>query len=227
MSRTYTIDKKKYVSVTTVLGDYDTGGLMQWSADCAVEHIRNFLAEGYIESMVDWDKARYAYKEVSKEATDIGTEVHDLVESYITAYLAGEDFDCGGFSKPIDNGYDAFLKWDRGIRPKYIASEMTVHSDTHRYAGTLDCVCKLDGKLYIIDFKTSKAHYPKNAVQLAAYKVAYEEMTGLDVEGVGVLRLDKITGEPDWKDYTNVWERQFQTFLGLNQVWHNYKKRRL
>lgn len=232
MSRTYQIGEEKYVSVTTVLGDYDTGGLMQWTADCAVRYIRENLLEdiytGWGDEDIDWDKAKHAYKEISKEATDIGTEVHDALESYIKRRLGLEDIDDAIWAKGTAlKCTDGFLRWEAKNVGEYIASELTVHSDIHKYAGTLDCVCKLDGKLYIIDFKTSKKHYPKNAVQLAAYKVAYEEMTGLDVEGVGVLRLDKVTGEPDWKDYTKVVDRQFQTFLGLLQAWNNYKKRRL
>lgn len=224
MSRHYKIGEEKLVSVTTVLGDYDTGGLMQWAANEAVEYIKeNFTA---FVNGEDWDKARYAYKEVSKEATDIGTEVHDYCEEFIKQVIDKSEYAISA-SPPVERAFGAFLKWDEAVKPKYIASEMTVHSDTHKYAGTLDCVCRLDGKLYIIDFKTSKKHYPKNAVQLAAYKMAYEEMTGLDVEGVGVLRLDKVTGEYDWKDYTKVVDRQWQTFLGLLQAWNNYKKRRL
>jgi len=51
--------------------------------------------------------------------------------------------------------------------------------------------------------------------QLSAYANAYEEMTKETIEGVGIIRLDKDTGLPEWKDYTDQRDISFKMFLCL------------
>lgn len=57
-------------------------------------------------------------------------------------------------------------------------SEVRVHSATHGYAGTLDLVGKLKGRLCIIDAKRTAAVPRSAAPQTAAYAEAWREMTG-------------------------------------------------
>ena len=47
------------------------------------------------------------------------------------------------------------------------------------YAGTIDYVCRIKNKPYIIDFKTSKGIYENHKLQVVAYRQAFYENTGI------------------------------------------------
>ena len=104
---------------------------------------------------------------------------------------------------------------------------MTIISAEHCYAGTLDAVAKIGDKKYVIDFKTSKGFYSGYQKQISAYALAYTEMTGIPVDGCGILRIDKESGLPEWKDCTKNRERKESAFLKLLDFFYEDKKRRL
>jgi hypothetical protein len=53
-------------------------------------------------------------------------------------------------------------------KPEFIASEFTVWSDKHGYAGTGDWAARIGGALVLADTKTGKKAYPEVGMQLAA-----------------------------------------------------------
>ena len=62
------------------------------------------------------------------------------------------------------------------MRPFVVAVEFRVGSSLHGYAGTLDLLAEINGKLMVIDWKASVAHSAR--YQLAAYAIAYGETIG-------------------------------------------------
>jgi hypothetical protein len=69
---------------------------------------------------------------------------------------------------------------------------------------------------YLIDVKTSNDfHAPAMPMQLAAYAEAYEELEGVPIEGIGIIRLDKLTGQSYWLDYTPQRKEAFKLFTTL------------
>lgn len=61
----------------------------------------------------------------------------------------------------------------------YVGSEIMVGSRKHVYAGRIDILARdRKGRLVLADFKTNKWVAPSMFAQVAAYKLAYEEMTG-------------------------------------------------
>jgi|GEM_PF-5374228 len=44
---------------------------------------------------------------------------------------------------------------------------------------------------------------------------------------MGILRLDKDTGLPEWKDYSDKYETKLISFLSLLDYYYKDKKRRL
>lgn len=227
MGRIYDIGDLKLPSVTTVLGDYDKVGLMHWVHKVATEGV-----------MVDGELC-YDYKIISERALTLGTAVHDLIEKYIKIDLNPNH--CGTmFIESEFNPYiEAFIKWVEDNNVIFLESEQTVHNKVYGYAGTLDLLCEIDGKLYIVDFKVSNGHYLTNSLQITAYKKAWEEReiekaidyntyTPREIEGVGVLRLgkDNEMGTYDWKDYTSRSDDHWECFKGLLIAWYTYKNRR-
>jgi len=78
--------------------------------------------------------------------------------------------------------------------------ETVVHSKKYLYAGTVDAVAiekqKDEAgnevvKTLMFDWKTSNAIYENNALQLAAYAIAWEEMYGIKIDAACVVRINK------------------------------------
>lgn len=222
MSRAYTIDGTDFPSVTTVLDCLGKGdALMHWAVGLATMYIRQNRGLGLsLDELLD--NAAKNWMQAKNEAADIGTEIHDLIERYIK-----EGRDAVGTYRPeVTHGFLAFLEWEKIHGVKWIKSEMQIVSHVHGYAGTLDAICIYEGRPYVIDFKSSKGFYDTFGMQIAAYRKAAEEM-GHTIEGTGILRLDKTTGQPEWKDYSKDYERDITAFLKLIDFYYHHKQRRL
>lgn len=222
MSRAYDIDGIEYPSVTTVLDCLGKGdGLLYWAVGLAVTYIRQNRGLGLsLDELLD--HASKNWKTVKEEAANIGSEIHDLIERYIKE---GRDA-VGNYRPEVEHGFLAFLEWERAHEVKWIKSEMSVISKEFGYAGTLDAICIYEGRAYVIDFKSSKAFNDSMGMQIAAYRSAAVEM-GHTVEGMGILRLDKLTGQPEWKDYSKDYAHDRAAFLKLLDFYYTHKTRRL
>ena len=73
-----------------------------------------------------------------------------------------------------------------------VGTEITLYSDLLRVAGTADCIAEYNGIPSVIDFKTSRK--PKKEewiddyyMQTFAYKLMFEEMTGVEIKQVVIL----------------------------------------
>jgi hypothetical protein len=222
MSRAYTIDGMEFPSVTTVLDCLGKGdALMHWAVGQAMIYIRQNRGLGLgLEELLE--KASKNWMTVKEEAAGIGSEIHDLIEKYIQH---GKDA-VGQYRPEVTHGFLAFLEWERAHGVKWIKSEFQIVSRVHGYAGTLDAICIYEDRPYVIDFKSSRGFYDTFGMQIAAYRHAAEEM-GHDVQGVGILRLDKVTGDPEWKDYSATYDRDITAFLKLLDFYYHAKTRRL
>jgi len=97
-----------------------------------------------------------------------------------------------------------------------------------QYAGTTDLVCWLNGKRYIIDFKTAgelkgdakKNGYAEWPLQTAAYRYAEGLMTGEPLDGNAIVCLSKETGLMAFFDYSDRYEASWKSFRCLCDFWH-------
>ena len=117
----------------------------------------------------------------------IGTAVHQMAEFYLTNYiikLKDED-------KKIVDTFNR-LRFLLGNINNIVGLEIPLFSDLLRVAGTTDCIAEYNGKLSVIDFKTSRR--PKKEewiddyyMQTFAYKLMFEEMTGIEIQQIVIL----------------------------------------
>ncbi len=229
MKQPYIFDGVEYPSVTTVLNVLGKGdALLGWAANCAIDYVRQQVAAG-AEIEIALADAAGNWKTVRNEAADIGTEIHDLIHKYIQF---GRDV-TGDIRPEVANGFLAFLDWESRHKVEWHKVEMQVVSRMHGFAGRLDAICSLlpdpsksERKKYLIDFKSSKGFYDGFDMQLAAYRVGAAEL-GEQTEGCGILRLDKETGLPEWKDYTKEQDKAEAAFLALLRFYYLAKNRRL
>ena len=119
----------------------------------------------------DWlKKVGYASEHIVKKASAEGTQVHEMIESY----LNGEEL------KFLEHGipmyptlvwqmFLRFVDWWEEYNPTLIEAEVHLFSDKLRIAGTCDLVCEIGDELWIIDFKTSNNLQTTYDLQTAIY----------------------------------------------------------
>ena len=141
-----------------------------------------------------------AYKSIGREAAQIGTIVHNWIESAIEYKMSGGTAPKVPKGDEVRNCIKAYKAWSRERKPVWLAAEQKVYyhdpGGVNCYAGTVDALAEIDGKLCIIDFKTSKKIYKPNHLQIAAYAHAMAKQKGKKKPAMGIiLRLDKDTGD--------------------------------
>ena len=128
------------------------------------------------------------YQDELDKYANIGTITHER----ISQILLGDSLRENDIA-PVQS----FCIWYNGVKSnndvKTIYSEKTLVCS--RYGGTLDALLEINGKSYLIDFKTSNQLGFKYYLQLAAYRRMLFEVYGYVCDGCILLRLDKKTGK--------------------------------
>ena len=145
--------------------------------------------------------------EVLKRAQERGTEIHKEIECY-----------CNGFdleSRVVKNF--KFLQKNYNFIPK--ESELPIILDFcgNTYAGRLDLILEMDGKLVLADIKTTST-LDKEYLghQLNLYRIGYEQSYGKHIDGLYGIHLRE-----DVRKFVNIpikEEEWLQMSLGLNQL---------
>lgn len=153
------------------------------------------------EALKKWQESLGVQKaaEVSKKATDHGTNVHLLTERF----LKGEDplAPIGGKPVPFDdiNAFNALKLLLKKIDEVW-GQEVPLYSTSLEVCGRCDFVGIYKGRPVIVDFKTSSRIKSKSDIhsyklQLAFYAKAHNEMFGTDIQE-GVILMVAETGFP-------------------------------
>jgi genome maintenance exonuclease 1 len=154
-----------YPSITTVLSLVTRDGIAAWKAK---------VGEEYAES-------------VKRRAGNRGTRFHEFTERYLN-------------NQPVDVTTLNFLERDIFTRAiptlnridNIVIQEAPLYSDYLKIAGRVDCIGEFDGKLSIIDFKTSlrekdEDHVQHYYMQAAAYAIMFEERTGIPITNLVLI----------------------------------------
>ena len=137
-------------------------------------------------------------KEKLEKAGERGTALHNACEEM----LRGIEIDLTQFPVEADKKcLVAFKNWCAEYQPEVVEIEKILASELD-YAGTLDILCKIKGKLTIVDIKTSSAVYDEHILQITAYQNALKEMTGESADRM-ILHLN-----PRTKIGYSVWEEK-------------------
>ena len=141
---------------------------------------------------------RIKYKDALNRAATIGTHIHNGIEKYIetNSYLVIDDIHSNArhenFSE-IDNGIRSFIEWYDDISKSNNIEiiDMEQKLVCCWFGGTYDCLIKINGKIYLMDFKSSNHVSYKYFLQLSAYIYMLKLIKNIDVEGCIVLQVDK------------------------------------
>jgi len=220
----------KLPSATSILRVLNKPAILGWAVKMTGEYMRGVLHDidtGKIGALGLTDKeidrlvkeAKAAHRKTSTEAMDIGSAVHAWIEIYYNMKLSKVFEDVPPLTPEIGSAIDAFREWDAKNHVRPICVEERIWSK-ERFAGTLDLYAEVGGQLTLLDFKSSTGHWPENVMQLGAYDLAFRERTGNKVDRYMVVRLDKLTGVPDPKEYSREdVELGAKRFLAILNYW--------
>jgi CRISPR/Cas system-associated exonuclease Cas4 (RecB family) len=197
-SRLYqTPSGRAYPSVTTITGLLSKASIMAWRKRVGEEEANR----------------------VSAKASGRGTRVHTLCEDFLSNKEVVPDI----FDQELWTSYKPLLDRIDNIH----ALESPLYSDHLEVAGTVDCIAEFDGKVSVIDFKTSKRIKSRDDIhgyfmQCSAYAVAFEERTGIPVSRLVILMavddenpLVFIEKRDDWVPEFQKVRLQYKNKFGL------------
>lgn len=160
-----TPDGKKYPSITTVLSSIPNPHIHEWRLKVGKE----------------------AAQKITTQAANRGTKLHSFCESYLKSEEIVLD--------PLHfeaNEMFRYMKRELDLFEEIHALEKRVWSHKLRVAGTVDCIAKIDGQMYVVDFKTSSRFKSREDIdsyfmQGAAYAVSWYELTGVAIANIRIL----------------------------------------
>lgn len=177
-----------YPSVTSIVGILNE------------KHIKEWVAR------VGEEKAN----EIKKIAGEHGSRWHELMEK--TLYEGVQKIP---FGKEFFAVYPQIIN---NVFPRIgevKAIELRMWSDETECAGTVDLIAEFDGKLSIIDWKTSKHEKQSHEIksywcQTAAYAIMAEERYGLKIEQLVIVVNQADTESYVYTQPVEYWKRQFR-----------------
>jgi len=167
-----TPDGKLYPSITTVLSTRNKKGLFEWRKKVGDE-VANYVA---------------------RTSAARGTAVHHMCEDYLNNFPVDWPDKWKEHEKKF-LPFCLFKQLENKVLHKIDnirSQECALFSNKYRVAGRVDCIAEYDGKLSIIDFKTSTKErndeYNENYyIQASAYAEMFEEQTGTPIEQIVIL----------------------------------------
>lgn len=208
----YKVDGEKVPSVTKVIDACFPKHLTDWAVAEGADFFKASLEPYRLAPTEDsgtfmlparvvthiYKGIQTAYKSIGKDAAQIGTIVHDWIESAIKYKMNGGAAPKTPKGDEVGSCIKAYKDWSRERKPKWLQTEQKIYyhdpGGVNCYAGTVDAVAEVDGKLCVIDFKTSKKIYKPYHLQVAAYAQAISTQDQIDMPMGMILRLDKETG---------------------------------
>ena len=187
-----TPEGNKYPSITTVLGGRAKEGINAW---------RQRVGEAVANNIM-------------RTAARRGTAVHELCENYLNnEELKNQEV--------LPLAMFTLLKPELDNINNIVMQEGGLYSDKWGVAGRVDCIAEYDGKLTVIDFKTStkekKEEWIENYfIQCTAYCEMFEERYGRAIDQIAVLIVCEDgalqTFVKDKKDYLPLLEPAIDEF---------------
>jgi genome maintenance exonuclease 1 len=195
-SRVYeTPSGRAYPSITTITGQYNKQAILDWR-----------------KRVGDAEANR-----ISTTAANRGTRIHTLCESY----LNNEHVEPNLFDTETFKAIKPYLNNIQDIH----CLETPLYSDHLEVAGTVDCIAKYNGKMSVIDFKTSKRKKSRDEIsnyfmQCSAYAVAFEERTGVPV---GKIVIIMAVDDDDTIIFEEKRDEWINDFIDLRKTYRSWK----
>ena len=162
-----------YPSVTTITSQHGKDKILEWRKRVGEEEANR----------------------ISTKASNRGTKVHKICENYLNNEEDYARTNPAHIHKTLPDTI-AMFKSLQPLLDEHVnnihALEIPLYSHHLKVAGRVDCIAEYDGKLSIIDFKTSSKLKEESWIkgyfmQCSAYAVMYEERTGIPVSQIVIM----------------------------------------
>ena len=151
------------------------------SAKAGLEKVKALEPDGFLKLL---DEAYYAHNKKKDSAAQGGKDIHALAETWIKGQMNGSNTEPDPSIMPLVN-------WAKANVDKWLWSEMNCYSETHWLGGISDAgFLDKEGKVGILDLKSSKEAYLSQFIQCAGYDIQITENGGYNAEGDKVFDLD-------------------------------------
>jgi genome maintenance exonuclease 1 len=172
------------------------------------------------QAIIEWRKSvgEQAANEISSKAANRGTRIHGLCEKY----LSNNEVDPSMFDKYMWES----IKSELNSIDNIYALEQQLYSDHLEVAGTVDCIAEYNGKLSVIDFKTSRRQKQRDNIhdyfmQCSAYAVAFEERTGIPVSQLVIIMAVEDENPLIFIEKRDTWIQGFKKLREEYRQWKN------
>lgn len=159
------------------------------------------------------------YNQALDKAATYGTDVHKLIEDYLSNFMIMSN----------NVSFLAFMQWWNIITTtqlEILAVEKVLVCPY--FGGTCDLLLRVNGRNYIVDYKTSNHMSYRYFLQLSAYKYVLENFAGTKIDGFIIIKLDKQAPvfEEYVLDFSNPGHFDFMqmcqnTFMHMVYVYYN------
>lgn len=172
-NKKYIYNNKYIPRVTEILSEMDNPDYFnKWANHLGFKHI--------------------SYKKELDYLASIGTYVHEMNEMYINSInLENCNIPFNMIDK-VTNAHNSFKLWynnlisNNNVRILDTEKELTCEY----YGGTCDLLLEINGRIYLVDYKTSNNLSYKHFIQLSAY-INILNNDGFDISGCIILQLSK------------------------------------
>ena len=166
-----------------------------------------------------------SYSKTLSTAASIGSECHTSIDTFLDTGV-----DVWPESPESRNAYESFKKWFTDIS-YYSKVQVLMHEKTivcKYFGGTLDGLYNINGRIYLIDYKTSNHITFNYCLQLAAYIYMLRTEMNIFPDGCIILQLSKA--EAAYNEYSldlhNMNDKKFMddcenTFLSMVYYFYN------
>lgn len=158
--------------ITKILSFIDSEDLINWA---------NLMGRKGLDNQI-----------ILEKAANTGTITHESIEKFLKYK-----------EEPVDRiiAFESFRLWYNDV---WMKNNIQILGQEERlscelFTGTYDLLLSINGKIYLMDFKTSNHVHYKYCMQLAAYRYMLRKNKGIELSGCIILQLDKR--KPKYTEY--------------------------
>jgi hypothetical protein len=160
---------------------------------------------------------------VKKAGADVGTMFHAAVENRIKGIpaLPAKTKTEKQVEHMVNNLFDQWVN----LGVEVLHTEMSLEDTDLEFHGTFDALVRINGKLYVVDWKTSNQMDEINhPLQLSAYAHLFNIISKEQVNDGIIVRVDKKTFQVQVETYSNL-AFYFEEFKNARSLYDYVNKR--
>ena len=126
-------------------------------------------------------------KVIAREAAESGSKLHNAIEMMIQGNIVSAEL--GNFTKEEWVKLNNWVNWHKTLKIQPITTETTVYDEELGYAGTADYICKINGEVWLLDWKTGNNIHDTAHLQVASYWHAWNRKNEPKIQRCGIVHV--------------------------------------